>query len=70
MVQAAPKFTARDKMRAMQREAGFRRGVYGKKLREGRMTQADHDNGIAIVEEIAAEYGAQIDAGDNGQAQN
>ncbi|MGE0575405.1 MAG: hypothetical protein AB7F22_10365 [Reyranella sp.] len=51
-------FTPREKMRAAQREAGYRRGVYRRRVAEGHMTEAEMARGIAIMDEIAADYGA------------
>lgn len=53
-----PPFTARDKMQAIQREVGYRRWVYPKRVEAGKMKQADADREIAIMDEIAREYGA------------
>ena len=54
----APKFTARDKMSAAQREVSYRRYVYPKRVMDGKMKQSEADQQIAIMDEIAAEYGA------------
>jgi hypothetical protein len=51
-------FTAREKMQAAQREAGYRRFVYPKRVDAGKMKQAEADRQIAIMDEIAADYGA------------
>ena len=54
----ADRFTARDKMRCAQREAGYRRFVYPKRVEAGKMKQRDADEEIAMMDEIAADYGA------------
>jgi hypothetical protein len=51
------RFTARQKMQCAQRETGYRRFVYPKRVVAGKMTQADADKQIAIMDEIAADYG-------------
>lgn len=55
-------FSAREKMRAAQREAGFRRRVYTRLVEQGRMNQKKADEEIALMDEIAAEYGAAAEA--------
>lgn len=50
-------FTARQKMQAAQREVGYRRFVYPKRVADGKMSQSECDRGIAIMDEIAADYG-------------
>ncbi len=52
-------YTAREKMRAAQREVNYRRYVYAKRIADGKMTQAKADAEIAIMDEIARDYGAQ-----------
>ena len=54
----ANRFTARDKMRCAQREAGYRRFAYPKRVEAGNMRQRDADEQIALMDEIAADYGA------------
>jgi len=53
-----PRFTNRQKMQCAQREAGFRRFVYAKRVADGKMKQAKADEEIALMDEIAAEYGS------------
>lgn len=60
----AGKFKSRDKMRAAQREVGYRRFVYSKRVADGKMTQQKADEEIAIMDEIAADYGALAEAED------
>lgn len=52
-----PAFTWRDKMREAQKEVGYRRFVYPKLVASGKMSQADADRRIAIMDEMAADYG-------------
>ena len=58
------RFTNRDKMRAAQREAGWRRFVYERRVADGKMTRAKADEEIALMDEIAADYGALAGADD------
>lgn len=51
-------FTAREKMHAAKREAGYRQFVYPNRVYLGKMKQAQADREIALMEEIAADYGA------------
>lgn len=51
-------FTARQKMQAAQREVGYRRRVYPRRVDDGKMTQAQADREIAIMDQIALDYGA------------
>lgn len=50
-------FSARDKMREAQREVSYRRWVYAKRVANDAMSQADADKKIAIMEQIALDYG-------------
>lgn len=54
---AEKKWSARDKMRCAQREAGYRRFVYAKRVAAGKMLQSKADEEIALMDEIAADYG-------------
>lgn len=56
------RFTSRDKMRAAQREVGFRRFVYPKRVAAGKMSRAKADEEIALMDEIAHDYGALAEA--------
>lgn len=56
------RFTNRDKMRAAQREVGYRRFVYAKRVADGKMQQSKADEEIALMDEIAADYGALAEA--------
>jgi hypothetical protein len=51
-------FTAREKMQAAQREAAYRRFVYPKRVTAGKMSQTEFDRQVAIMDEIATDYGA------------
>jgi len=52
----AAQFTPADKMRAVQRELGFRRRVYTRQVADKKMKQDDADWEIAVFEAIAADY--------------
>lgn len=55
-------FTNADKLAAALREVGFRKRVYARQVRDGRMTQADADQQIAVMQAIAEDYrGAKLD---------
>lgn len=45
-----------DKLKAVQRELGFRRRVYARRVTEGKMTQALSDEQIGVFEAIEADY--------------
>ena len=49
-------FTTADKRAALQRELKMRRRVYPKWVRDCRMTAADADREIAVMEAILADY--------------
>jgi uncharacterized HAD superfamily protein len=53
------KYTAADKYREAADEVAFRRSVYKNLVRDNRMTQAEAERKIGIMEEIAQEYRAQ-----------
>ena len=59
-----PRFTNRQKMQCVQRELGYRRFVYAKRVADGKMKQAKADEEIALMEEISAEYGAAAEQDD------
>lgn len=50
------KFTAREKQKAADREVGYRRNVYSRRVADGKMKQAQADEQIAVMEQIAADY--------------
>jgi hypothetical protein len=49
-------YTAREKLKAVERELGFRRRVYASRVADGRMKQADADFQIGIMAAIADDY--------------
>lgn len=56
-------FTPDEKLKSVERELGYRRFVFPKRVEAGSMTKAAADREIAIFEEIAADYRAEIDRG-------
>lgn len=50
------RFTDEDKAKCALREAGWRRRVYPNSVAKGRMTQAQADREISMMDEIASEY--------------
>jgi hypothetical protein len=55
-------FTAREKLKAVDRELGFRRRVYATRVAEGRMKQSDADFQIGVMAAIADDYRAIVAA--------
>ena len=53
-------FTAQQKLDAVERELGFRRRVYERRVADGKMTQQLADRQIAVFEAIAADYQAKV----------
>ena len=49
-------FTNADKLAAVLREIGFRKRVYPNLIRQNRMTKADADQQLAVMEAIADDY--------------
>ncbi len=49
-------FTAEDKLKSVERELGFRRRVYARRVSDQKMTQKQADREIAIFEAIASDY--------------
>ena len=45
-----------DKLQCVVRELGFRRRVYARRIEQGKMTQAQADREIAVMESIAKDY--------------
>jgi hypothetical protein len=45
-----------DKLQCVVRELGFRRRVYARRVEQGKMTQAQADREIAVMESIAKVY--------------
>lgn len=54
-------FTNEEKLEAVNRELGFRRRVYGRKVESGDMTKEFADRQIGIFEAIAADYQAKVE---------
>lgn len=50
------RFSSHEKLEAVERELRYRRNVYGRRVSEGRMTQALADRQISLFESIAADY--------------
>jgi len=55
---SGPLFTAAGKLAAVERELGYRRRVYPRRVADEKMTQSMADKQIAIFEAIAADYRA------------
>jgi hypothetical protein len=49
-------FTTADKHRAVMRELGFRRHVYPRRVAEGKMSQQQADEQVAVFEAILLDY--------------
>lgn len=49
-------FTAQQKLKAIQRELGFRHRVYARRVADKKMSQAMMDDEIAVFEAIEADY--------------
>jgi hypothetical protein len=56
-----PRFTDEEKAKCALREAAWRRRVYPNAVAKGRMTQAQADREIAMMDEIAAEFAARTE---------
>lgn len=54
-------FQDSEKLQAVERELGYRRRVYPRRVADGKMTQALADRQIAVFEDIAADYRARAD---------
>jgi hypothetical protein len=55
-------YSARDKLKAVEREIRYREHVYPQRVKAGKMTQRDADFQIDIFKAIAAEYKPKADA--------
>jgi hypothetical protein len=55
-------YTAREKMRAAQREVNYRRYVYPNRIAAGKMTQNAANEQIEIMQAIAYDYGKLAEA--------
>lgn len=53
-------FTPADKLKAVERELGYRRRVFPRRVEQQKMKQTDADREIAIFEAIAADYRGRI----------
>lgn len=53
-------FTPADKLKAVERELGYRRRVYARLVAERKMKPLDMDRELALFEAIAADYRAQL----------
>jgi hypothetical protein len=49
-------FTPADKLKEIERELGFRRHVYARRVADKKMKQSDSDRQIGIMEAIATDY--------------
>lgn len=52
--------SAAAKLQAVERELGYRRRVYARRVADGKMTQRLADEQIQIFEEIAEDYRAKL----------
>lgn len=53
---AESRFTPAEKLKAVERELGYRRRVYARRVGDGKMTPAQAEHEIAVFEEIRDEY--------------
>jgi hypothetical protein len=58
------RFSAADLCKAVERELGFRRRVFARRVQSGAMAQWEADREIAMFEVIHARYKAEADAED------
>jgi hypothetical protein len=56
------RFSTRDLCKAVERELGFRRRVFARRVESGAMTQKDADREIAMFEVIHARYKTEAEA--------
>jgi hypothetical protein len=61
----APLFTDRQKLRALEREVAFRKGVFAKRVEKGTMSAEDAEFETRIMQAIAEDYRQKI-ANDDG----
>lgn len=54
-------FTPADKLKSVERELGYRRRVFPRRVEMGKMKQADADREIALFEAIAEDYRKRLD---------
>lgn len=57
-------FTPRELCTAVERELGYRRRVFARRVEQGVMKQAEADRQIAMFEVIHARYAAEAEAED------
>lgn len=57
-------FSAKDLFKSVERELGFRRRVFPRRVESGTMKQADADREIAMFEAIRDRYRAEAEAED------
>lgn len=57
-----PTFSARELSKAVERELGYRRRVFPRRVEDGKMKQADADRQIAMFEQIRDRYMAEAEA--------
>lgn len=57
-------FSDGEKLAAIEREIRFRKRVYARRVEAGTMTCKAMSDGIAIMEDIAADYRAKVAKGD------
>ena len=55
-------FSAQELCKAIERELGYRRRVFPRRVDSGLMKQAEADRQIAMFEEIFARYSAEAEA--------
>lgn len=53
-------FTPTDKLNAVERELGYRRRVFPRRVAEGKMRQADATLQLAVFEAIATDYRRRV----------
>lgn len=63
-MQTTPTFSARELCKAVERELGFRRRVFARRVASNAMSQKDADREIAMFEVIHADYKSKADAED------
>lgn len=54
-------YTAERIIKSIEREIGFRKRLYPRKVSDGSMTSAEMNEEIAIFEQIAADYQSRLD---------
>jgi len=57
-------YTAKDKAQEAEREVGYRKFVYSRKVNDGTMKMHDAEQRIAIMQEIADDYARVAEAED------